>query len=91
MKTPRKIRLDLATPPEVAIRAAMAAVASMPADVRLTNAGLRLQDALSLVSGYVDEQMGTVSFDPGLPSPRKDSPRPHETGCRCAVCNGSAA
>ena len=66
-KIPRKIRLDLATPPEVAIRAAMTAVEAMSADVRLTNAGHALGKALELVSDYVDEQMGTVSMDPGPP------------------------
>ncbi len=61
MTTARKIRLDLATPTEVAIRAAMAAVEGMGADVRLTEAGQHLQHALDAVASYVDEQMrGTV-------------------------------
>jgi hypothetical protein len=44
---------------EVAIRAAMAAAAveAMPADPRLTNAGIALAQALDLVSSYVDQQM----------------------------------
>ena len=59
---PRRIRLDLMTPPEVAIRAAMAAVEAMPASVRLTNAGIALGKALDLVSDYVDEQMRAVDI-----------------------------
>lgn len=62
MTTPRKIRLDLATPPEVALRAAMAAVEAMPPDTRLTMAGLKVQEALDLVSAYVDEQMRMVDI-----------------------------
>jgi hypothetical protein len=69
MTIPRRIRLDLATPPEVAIRAAMVAVESMSADTRLTNAGLKLGEALTLVSAYVDEQMGGVSLGDQTRSP----------------------
>ncbi len=63
MSIPRKIRLDLATPPEVTIRAAMTAVEAMPADVRLSKAGMRLSEALDLVSDYVDEQMRSVDIE----------------------------
>jgi len=63
MTIPRKIRLDLATPPEVALRAALAAVEAMPADTRLTAASLKVQEALDLVSTYVNEQMRNVSLD----------------------------
>ena len=62
MTIPRKIRLDLMTPPEVALRAAMAAVEAMPADTRLTNASVKVGEALALVSDYVDEQMRGVSL-----------------------------
>ena len=58
----RKIRLDLATPTEVAIRTAMAAVEDMGADVRLTQAGQHLQRALDAVASYVDEQMRSVTL-----------------------------
>jgi len=47
MTIPRKIRLDLMTPPEVALRAAMAAVEAMPADTRLTNASVKVGEALA--------------------------------------------
>ena len=63
MSIPRKIRLDLATPPEVAIRAAMTAVESMSAHPRLSRAGLLLSQALDLVSDYVDEQMRAVDIE----------------------------
>jgi hypothetical protein len=57
MTTPRKCRLDLATPPEVALRAALAAVEAMPADVRLTKASQKVVEALDLVGDYVNAQM----------------------------------
>jgi hypothetical protein len=63
---PRRLRIDLATPPEVAIRAAMGAVEKMPADVRLTNAGIKLGEALALVNDYVDEQSRDVDISPAL-------------------------
>lgn len=62
MTIPRKIRLDLATPPEVALRAALAAVEAMPADVRLTHASNCISDALRSVGDYVDEQMRDVDI-----------------------------
>jgi hypothetical protein len=62
MTIARKIRLDLATPTEVVIRAAMAAVEDMGADVRLTEAGQHLQRALDSVASYVDEQMRAVTL-----------------------------
>ena len=62
MSIPRKIRLDLMTPPEVALRAALAAVEGMPADVRLTQASMKVSEALDLVSAYVDEQMRNVTL-----------------------------
>lgn len=54
---PRRIRSDLATPPEVAIRTALAAVEAMPPDVRLTEASVLISKALEWVSDYVNEQM----------------------------------
>lgn len=65
MTSLRKIRLDLATPPEVAIRAALAAVEAMPADVRLTTASMHIQSALDCVATYVDEQMVSAGLDDG--------------------------
>ena len=64
--TPRRIRLDLATPPEVAIRAAMAAVERMAADTRLTEAVMHLSMALERVADYVDEQSRDVDISPSL-------------------------
>lgn len=63
MTTPRRIRLDLMTPAETAIRAAHAAIEAMPADVRLTQAGEKMNQALDLVASYIDEQMRGVSLD----------------------------
>lgn len=51
---PRRIRIDLATPEEMAIRNAIAAVEAMGADVRLTQATILLDQALSKVADYVD-------------------------------------
>jgi hypothetical protein len=62
MTMPRRIRLDLATPPEVALRAALAAVEAMPADTRLTEASTHVSAAIELVGRYVDEQMGGVTL-----------------------------
>ena len=56
-KVPRRIRLDLATPPEIALRAALAAVEAMPADPRLTEASNHVSSALNLVGRYIDEQI----------------------------------
>lgn len=61
----RKIRLDLATPTEVALRAALRAVEAMPADVRLTEACVHVSAALDIVSRYVDEQMVNAGLDDG--------------------------
>lgn len=62
-KIPRRIRLDLLTPPEVALRAALAAVEAMPADIRLTKASTMISLALNEVGQYVDEQMRSVDID----------------------------
>lgn len=64
MSTPRKIRLDLATPPEVAIRAAMHAVEAMGADPRLTSAIQHLSTALDFVSAHVDDEMRLTDLGP---------------------------
>lgn len=62
MTIPRRIRLDLATPPEVAIRAAIAAVEALTPDSRLTQALGALGQALDHVSTYVDEKMRAVDL-----------------------------
>jgi hypothetical protein len=53
-EVPRRCRIDKACPAETAIRAALAVVESMPADVRLTNAGSFLLKALDSVADYID-------------------------------------
>lgn len=59
---PRTIRIDLATPAEVAIRAAETAVENLGADVRLTQAATKLQEARALVGEYVNDQLKGVSL-----------------------------
>ena len=51
---PRRIRIDLNVPAELAIRKAMEAVEDLPADSRLTAAVVLLGDAKDWVSDYVD-------------------------------------
>ena len=67
MTIPRTCRLDLATPPEVALREALRAVEAMPADVRLTHAGQKIVEALDLVGDFVNEQLHDVDLgDPTM-------------------------
>ena len=56
-KIPRRIRLDLITPAELAIYEAVQAVEKAGADERLTEAVILLGKAKDLVSDYVDEQL----------------------------------
>lgn len=60
METPRRIRLDLNTPTELAIYEVMQMVEKMPPDVRLTNAGIKLQEARNLVADFIDEQFNDL-------------------------------
>lgn len=53
----RRVRIDLSTPAEIAIRNAMNEVEKMTADTRLTDAIIKLQEALCHVSDYVDDQI----------------------------------
>lgn len=53
--TPRRIRLDLNSPAEIAIYEAIQAVEKMDADVRLTHAVIKLQEARNLVADFIDE------------------------------------
>ncbi len=55
METPRRNRLDLSTPAELAIRNAVDEVEKIGADVRLTNAIILLDQARELVADFVDE------------------------------------
>lgn len=52
---PRRIRLDLNRPAELAIHNAMMEVEKMPGDLRLTNAVIKLQEAKNLVSDFIDD------------------------------------
>ncbi len=52
---PRRIRLDLNTPAELAIYNAMQEVEKVGADVKLTEAIILLGKAKDLVADYVDE------------------------------------
>jgi len=56
---PRRVRLDLNEPAELAIYNAMQEVEKIGADVRLTEAVTLLSKAKDLVSDFVDEQKGT--------------------------------
>lgn len=53
---PRKSRLDLNTPAELAIRNAMTEVEKVGAAVQLTNAIIKLQEAFDLVADYEDNK-----------------------------------
>jgi hypothetical protein len=64
METPRRIRLDLNEPAELAIYNAMTEVEKLPGDVRLTHAVIKLGEAKNLVADYID----------GVPIPAE--PRP---------------
>lgn len=54
MDIPRRNRLDLNMPAELAIYEAIQEVEKLPADVRLTNAVIKLQEAKELVSDFID-------------------------------------
>ena len=56
MEIPRRMRIDLYTPAELAIRNAVLAVEEMPADIRLTDAVVLLQKAKEKVADYVDSE-----------------------------------
>jgi hypothetical protein len=53
---PRRIRIDLMTPAELAIRNAMAEVEKAGADVLLTDAVILLQQAQNKVADFVDQK-----------------------------------
>jgi hypothetical protein len=54
---PRRIRLDQNIPAELAIRSAVQAVEELPADVRLTQAVILLDQAREKVADYVDSTL----------------------------------
>jgi hypothetical protein len=51
---PRRAQVDKMVKAELAIREAMLAVEEMPADVRLTDAGVLLEKARNKVADFVD-------------------------------------
>lgn len=53
---PRRCRVDLMSPAELAIRNACLAVEEMPADVRLTAAVNLLQEARDKVADFIDNK-----------------------------------
>lgn len=59
---PRRIRLDLNEPAELAIHNAMQEVEKIGADVRLTNAIIKLQEAKNLVADFIDQSI-TEAFE----------------------------
>lgn len=56
-KIPRRSRLDLNTPAELAITNAMQEIEKLPADVRLTDAINLLHQAKQKLSDYVDSKL----------------------------------
>lgn len=54
---PRRIRLDLNYPSELAIRNAINKIEELGASVKLTDAIIKLNDALNLVSDFIDENI----------------------------------
>ena len=55
MDTPRRNRLDLNKPAELAIRNAMSEVEKLPADAGLTEAIISLQNAFERVADFIDD------------------------------------
>ena len=53
----RRNRIDLNTPAELAIRKAMEEVEKLPASEKLTDAVVKLGDALNLVADFVDSRI----------------------------------
>lgn len=54
---PRRIQLDKMIPAELAIHNAIQEVEKIGADVRLTNAVIKLQEAKDLISDFTDEKI----------------------------------
>ena len=52
---PRRIRLDLMLPAEVAIYNAIQEVQKIEVDIRLTEAIIKLHEAIELVANYVND------------------------------------
>lgn len=54
---PRRNRIDLNKPSELAIRNAIEEVEKLGADVKLTDAVIKLNESLELVSDFIDNQI----------------------------------
>lgn len=63
METPRRNRLDLNTPAELAIYNAIQEVEKIVADKRLTNAVIALQEAKNLVGDFIDGNVERLFHD----------------------------
>lgn len=59
---PRRIRLDLNSPVELAIYEVMVMVEKMPADVKLTLAGEKLREARNLIADFIDAQIAETKL-----------------------------
>lgn len=57
---PRRIRIDLMTPAELACREAVVAIERLPADTRLTKAQMLISEAQALVADFVDTELASV-------------------------------
>lgn len=57
METPRRVRLDLMCPAELAIRTALGMVEAMGAHPTLTDAVVKLGEAQASVADYVDRHV----------------------------------
>lgn len=59
-KIPRRIRLDLYSPVELAIYNVMIMIEKMPADIKLTLAGQKLMEAKNLVADFIDNELNCL-------------------------------
>lgn len=61
--TPRRIRLDLMSPVELAIYEVQQMIEKMPTDVKLTLAGVKLSEARSLVADFIDHELDKCKLE----------------------------
>ena len=60
-RTLRQARIDLSTPIEQKLRAALRAIEEGPADERMTRASILVSEALENVGDYIDEQLRALA------------------------------
>ncbi len=72
---PRRARLDLNTPAELAIRAAVAEVEKVGADIGLTQAVILLGQAREFVADYVDARATDRDWASASPNRRASNER----------------